>query len=229
MSHTNIDDLTLIRTPAPVREEIVRSMRQAIFEMKFAPGEKLVERKLCEMMGVSRTALREGLRQLESEGLIEVIPNRGPAIPKITRRQAKELYEIRIVLEGFVSVQAAAMATSANIRELRKIEKRIDRALTRRDRVALISAKLEFHELLLQITGNEELTGLMKNFLGRFSLLWPSMIAQSENAAESSQEIRAIVDAIACRNGAAAKEAVRVHLENASAMTLAYMRAEGWD
>jgi Transcriptional regulators len=76
----------------PVRQQVVDFLRDEILALRFTPGEKLVERRLCEMTGASRTALREGLRQLEAEGLIEIIPNRGPIVPKLnTETRARHL------------------------------------------------------------------------------------------------------------------------------------------
>src|SRR4051794_19741899 len=89
---------------APVTETLhmrtVEVLRQAILEGHFKPGDRLVERKLCEMTGVGRSSIREALRQLEAEQLIEYTPNRGPTVTVITPEKAEELYQVRGAIEG---------------------------------------------------------------------------------------------------------------------------------
>ena len=81
---------------APLRQSVTESIRYAIAVGHFKGGDRLPERSLCEMTGVSRTLVREALRQLESEGLIEVVPNRGPIVARITIKQAEDIYQVRM-------------------------------------------------------------------------------------------------------------------------------------
>src|SRR6056297_3133463 len=95
--------MNLIRSAAPVREQVLKALRTEIIEGRFAPGRRLTERELTEMLGVSRTVLRESLRQLEAEGLISLIPNQGPVVRALTVGEARELYRIREALEGLAA------------------------------------------------------------------------------------------------------------------------------
>ena len=87
--------MLVTRTQAPVRQQTVNNLRNAIVQGRFKPGERLLEKELCKFTGVSRTSVRESLRQLEAEGLIEMIPNKGPVVATISIIEAIDLYEIR--------------------------------------------------------------------------------------------------------------------------------------
>ena len=86
---------TISKSAAPLRRQVLLELRQSIILGRLNPGERLVERELISMMGVSRTVIREALRQLESEGLVAIIPNKGPVVRALTLEEAQDLYVIR--------------------------------------------------------------------------------------------------------------------------------------
>src|SRR5512143_571714 len=98
-----LPSLEIRKFAAPLRQQVLDGLRRAIIDGQLAPGARLTERELTKMMGVSRTVVREALRQLESEGLIAIIPNKGPVVRELTPAEARDLYSIRAVLEGFAA------------------------------------------------------------------------------------------------------------------------------
>ena len=86
---------TIRRSAAPLRREVLEALRASIVNGRLAPGARLIERELIGMMGVSRTVIREALRQLEAEGLVDVVPNRGAIVRELTVDEARDLYAIR--------------------------------------------------------------------------------------------------------------------------------------
>src|SRR5579885_3504051 len=96
---------------APVREQVGARLRQAIVTGHFQPGARLIERELCTLLGVSRTSLREALRQLESDGLVVNIPHKGLVVATMTREEAEEIYQVRAAMEGLAGRLAALRAT----------------------------------------------------------------------------------------------------------------------
>src|SRR5690606_4359359 len=88
---------------APVRRQVAKVLREAITSGRFAPGQRLIEKDLCELLGVSRPSVREALRELESEGLIEIIPNRGPLVKRLTAADAASVYQVRAALEALAA------------------------------------------------------------------------------------------------------------------------------
>jgi len=93
-------NLQISKKNATLRLRVEDNIREAISSGSFRPGEKLVERKLCESMGVGRTSVREALRQLEADGIITSVPHRGPTVSTISIDEGRQLYELRALLEG---------------------------------------------------------------------------------------------------------------------------------
>jgi DNA-binding GntR family transcriptional regulator len=91
------------KAAAPLRLQVLDELRQSIISGRSAPGTRLVERELITMLGVSRTVIREALRQLETEGLVATVPNKGPIVRELSASEAKDLYSIRAVLEGLAA------------------------------------------------------------------------------------------------------------------------------
>ena len=94
------ESLRVERAPAPIRSRVLDNLRQAILERKLAPGQRLIERELVELTGVSRTSIREALRELAAEGLVTTIPNKGTVVATVTAEEARQLYQVRSALEG---------------------------------------------------------------------------------------------------------------------------------
>jgi DNA-binding GntR family transcriptional regulator len=115
------------RVAAPVREQVLDQLRQAIVEMRLKPEQRLVERELIEQTGVSRTTVREVLRQLAAEGLVTTIPHKGTVVASPSVERAAELYEVRAVLEGMAARQFAERATDVHLRALRRAFEGIER------------------------------------------------------------------------------------------------------
>ena len=107
-----------------VRSMVTQKLREAIMSGTLKPGQRLVERELCEMTGVSRPSIREALRLLEADGLVNTVPHRGPVVSTISLEEAKQLYTARAVLEGFAGRECARLHDPVVVR-------RIGDALTR--------------------------------------------------------------------------------------------------
>jgi DNA-binding transcriptional regulator YhcF (GntR family) len=108
----------LVERPAALRDQVVGNLRNAIINGQFAPGARLVERQMCELLGVSRTLVREALRQLEAEGWIRILPYRGPVVITMTPDEVRDLYEVRSALEGIAAQRAATRATPEQLDRL---------------------------------------------------------------------------------------------------------------
>ena len=96
--------------PSPLRQQVTDNLRAAIANCEFEPGGRLTERELCETLNVSRSTIRESLRQLESEGLVRIIPNKGPMIADLSATEARDIYEIREQLESYAFALCAGRA-----------------------------------------------------------------------------------------------------------------------
>ena len=142
--------MLVTRTQAPVRQQTVNNLRNAIVQGRFKPGERLLEKELCKFTGVSRTSVRESLRQLEADGLIEMIPNKGPVVATISIIEAIDLYEIRQVLEGLACRLFAERADSSKIAALANTVELLKKAAREGDMKSVIDTKNAFYEIILE-------------------------------------------------------------------------------
>src|ERR1700710_1821694 len=107
------------RIAAPLREQVIAALRQAILDFQLKPGQRLVERELIEQLGVSRTTIREALRELASEGLVTVIPQRGAMVSAPSLEEAIDLYEVRAALESLVVQHFVERASDEEVEKLK--------------------------------------------------------------------------------------------------------------
>lgn len=198
------------REVEPLRERTLRSLRDAILANHLKPGQRLVERDLCEQAGVSRSSIREALRYLESEGLVESHGPKGMFVSVLNHKQALEIYEIRAALEAEAAKHFAARARDEDIKLLRQ-------AFERAEKMSLVdvegySQEIDrFFEILFNGAGNSIATTLMHSLRARINLLRTSTIraAPKERLVASMAQMRLILEALERRDGEGASVACR--------------------
>lgn len=199
-----------------VQQETVEKIRHAILSGVFTPGIRLVEADLCNSLGVSRPLLREALRSLQAERLIDIVPNRGPQVARLSWREAEEIYEVRELLEGEAAARCAALIAKEDLSDL-AVSLEAFRRASRSSETAgeQISTTSSFFAIILRNCGNkiieETLTGLQArvNFLRARSMSLPG------RAKQSYAEMSAICAAITARDTRQARKAAQEHVINA--------------
>lgn len=212
--------LLVTRVFAPVRHQTVINLRNAITTGIFKPGESLIERELCELTGVSRTSVREALRQLEAEGLIKLIPPKGPTVATITPDEAREIYEVRQVLEGLACRLFAERADSSQMKALARTLDRLEKVSSGGQTKDVISAKDDFYNVILEGCGNKTIHSLIKTLHARINLLRSTSLSQPGRPLKAFEEIRCIVEAIERRESDSAFNACVDHVLNAECVAL---------
>jgi DNA-binding GntR family transcriptional regulator len=154
-----------------LRSMTVASLRKAILSLHLKPGEKLTERELCELTGVSRSLMREALRDLEAQGLISNVPHKGPAVAMLTRNDAREIYEVRSALEPMAAKLFVERATDEQISELHAMADRCRHAMAKRNVLALIDALEGFYKTLFAGAGNQMAAMLARMIYNKAGLL----------------------------------------------------------
>ena len=124
-----IPELRVARDAPTLRDLTTEKLREAIMARRFKPGEHLVERDLCERTGVSRSSVREALRHLEAEGLVERKGNRGLFVASITADEARQIYEVRAAIEPEMARLFAARATDDDLGKLQSSLDGMERAI----------------------------------------------------------------------------------------------------
>ncbi len=219
--------LRVERTPAPIRTQVLDNLRQAIIERQLAPGQRLIERELIELTGVSRTSIREALRELAAEGLVTTVPNRGTVVASVSTEEARQLYEIRSALEGLAGrlfVQRASRAQrNSLVRAMQQIERQAAKG------APMLAAKDAFYDVLFEGGGNDALRSIVAGLHARVSTLRSLSLSAPGRVPESMAEIRAIVDAVLADDAEAAASACSRHAAEAGRVALAELARQGSD
>jgi DNA-binding GntR family transcriptional regulator len=214
-SESKMGSLRIEEKPRTLREMALERMRRAILEFHFKPGQRLVERDLCEQLGVSRSVVREVVRHLESEGLIQTKPHHGPVVAKLDVDTAKQIYELRAVLESAAAEAAAANADPAAIADMETALKEIDAAYGSSNFKKVLSATTSFYEAMFLSGGKSVAWEMVQRLNGRISWLRSMTVASPGRGQSGPTQMREILAAIKNKDGAAASAACRKHLSTA--------------
>jgi DNA-binding GntR family transcriptional regulator len=212
--------------PNPLRQQVTDNLRAAIANCEFEPGGKLTERELCETLNVSRSTIRESLRQLESEGLIRITPNKGPMITDLSAKEARDIYAIRERLESYAFALCAERANPRMIAAARTHLLAIKAAERAGKFADLQAAKTTFYDILFDHTGNPSLAALLKQLRARCALTRATNRLRAERMAESRRGAEEIFGAIRRKDPAGVTMIAINHLERASALAIAAMHPD---
>lgn len=215
--------LRVERTPAPIRAQVLDNLRQAILDGRFAPGQRLIERELVELTGVSRTSIREALRELAAEGLVTTIPNKGTVVATLSAEDARQLYQVRSVLEGLAGKLFVENASPAQRRALARQLATIDR-LAGRD-ASILEAKDRFYDILFVGGGNVALHQTAASLHARVRALRSLSLSLPGRARKSVAELHDIIEAIDSDDAEKAARSCRRHVANAGAAVTQALRA----
>lgn len=213
------DDMTL-------SSRLVAEMRRYVIEGKFAPGDHLKERELCEMFDVSRSVLREAVQNLLSEGLIESVPHKGLLIPRIDQKSAIQLYKVRAALEALAAAQFTENANDEQRERLFRICEEIEGLSDDDEPASLVAVKNDFYDCLLAGSGNEILAHLFTQINNRISMLRRLSLSSPGRLSLTKKEIRAIVEAIRNRLPEIAARLSEQHVERAAAVVIASLNGQ---
>ncbi len=219
------DALRIDRSVKTLRELAVERLRDAILDGQFRPGDRLVERVLCERLGVSRTVVREALRHLETEGLVDVIPQQGPAVARLDAGQATQIYEIRAMLEALAARAAAERATPADVKALKDANADIQAAFAGGHGRDIVRATSDWYELMFRIAGKPMAWQVVQGLNARIGQLRAVTVSQPGRAADAGAEMERIIGAIAAGDAAAAAQASFDHLDRVKRLAAAALEA----
>jgi len=199
--------------PAGTTDRIVESITAAIVERRLMPGTKLAEQKIADIFKVSRTLVRQALNQLSRDRLVTLEPARGASVAMPSVEEARQVFEVRQMLESATIRQLCKVVTDAQIAQLRAHMREEREAVTRTDVSGRTRLLADFHVVLARMLGNEVLAELVQDLLTRSSLI--SLMYQSSHSAQASQaEHEAIVEALERRDARAAARLMEHHITN---------------
>ena len=210
--------------PQPVRQQVEDQLRGAIISGAFAPGSHLSDRALCEQFGVSRSIIREAVRLMEAEGLVTVVPYRGPFVAFLSAAEAAQVYEVRGALEALAGEGFAVRASDEERAELRAVYEELAAAGPAAGRAALLDLKRRFYDVLLRGSRNAYVGRMLGQLLNRNAQLRATSLSDPDRLPNTVREIRRIVEAVERRDPEGAWTACREHVAAAAAVALRILR-----
>lgn len=201
-----------------VHEYIVATLRRAIVDGEYVPGQRLVEADMQVRLGVSRPAVREALRQLEAEKLVTSTPFKGTSVAEITWEEAEEIYEVRELLEGHATFRFATRAKQSDLSRLNAAAADFDAAMLEpAPQQRLVNAAHVFFDIILEGSGSRVIWDVLRGLSARISLLRFKSMSLPGRAHQSSQEMHHIAAMLEAGDPAAAEQAAKAHVRQARA------------
>ncbi|MBE9137639.1 GntR family transcriptional regulator [Nodosilinea sp. LEGE 07088] len=198
-------------------EQVYQALRSAILAGSLPPGDRLVETQLAEWLQVSRTPLREALRQLQQDGLVTADVSGGLRVTTITADDAEELYDCRLALEALAVAGACANATPKQLEAIAacvvKAEGAIANSHGSLPPESLLDVDYQFHHLIAESSGNRRLVSLLDSLFDAMALLRIQTLQQNPNVLDIRLEHRQIYEAILTGDPAVAVAAITEHLK----------------
>lgn len=219
------ENIKVDRSQRTLRELTLEKVRDAIFNQYFRPGQRLVERTLCDELGVSRTVVREVLRHLETEGLVQSIPQQGPIVAVIDADTTRQIYELRAMLEGHAAAACALRRDDADVASMRATLRKIEAAFAAGELQAVMERTADFYSTLFQAAGDTVAWGVVNSLNARINRLRRITIASRERGAAAPREMHRLLLAIEQRDAPAAQAAAQAHVSNAQAIAMATLSA----
>lgn len=199
-----------------IRDKVYERLRQAILTGKLQPGHRLVERKLAEQLGVSRTPVREAIRMLELEGLVSHLPRVGSVVAQVTDLEVLEIYRIRAVLEGLAARMAAENIKPDQLQRLTELLDSIDKYAdeTNLDLDLLSIIHREFNDVIYKAAHSPRLYGMITSLVDYIDRYTRVGYCHPGRIKEATREHHQLVEAIKLRDGGLAEKVAREHIDN---------------
>lgn len=208
LSKVNLNDYK------PLREVIFNTLREAIIVGELKPGERLMEVQLAEKMGVSRTPVREAIRKLELEGLVDMLPRKGAHVADLSVKDIVDVLEVRASLDGLASSLAALRITDEEIKDLKHSQAQFANYVEKENLQGSIKKDVEFHDIIFRASRNEKLIQIANNLreqIQRFRVIY---LKDYSSGRELVKEHQDILDAVEARNFELAREVAQKHIKN---------------
>ena len=194
--------------------QIFTRIRDDILSGNYTPGEELKEATLGKQLGVSRTPVREALRQLDLEGLVEIAPNRGAKVIGISRKDVEDIYHMRARLEGLAARKAAEQIKEEELAELEEVILLSEFHVKKPESKQMVRLDGRFHEIMYRASGSRMLEHVLTDFLHYVKMARSHSVKTEHRAQESVKEHKRILEAIRQRDGDLAEQLANEHIQH---------------
>lgn len=211
----------------PLRDVVFKTLRQAILTGELKPGERLMEIHLANKLGVSRTPIREAIRQLELEGLVIMVPRKGAQVASITEKSMRDVLEVRLALEKLAVELACSRISDEYKGKLEETLVEFEKATETGDASAIAKADVAFHDAIFVATGNMRLGQMVNNLAEQMYRYRFEYIKDESGHKRLKDEHRRIYSAIIEGDVSRAMEEISVHIKNQEESIIKQIRIEG--
>lgn len=212
-------------TRRSLHDELVARLRDMIVEGELRPGARLPEKELCTQFGVSRTPLREALKVLASEGLVEISPHRGATVVQISRTDIEEMFPVMGALEALAGELACTNVDAAGIAEITALHHQMVAHYHRKELADYFKLNQQIHERILEAAGNATLSALHRSLAGRVRRARYMANMSPQRWAQAVEEHEQILAALTARDGKRLAELLHRHLQHKAEVVIANMTA----
>lgn len=198
----------------PLREVIFNTLREAIIVGELKPGERLMEVQLADKMGVSRTPVREAIRKLELEGLVEMLPRKGAHVADLSVKDIMDVLEVRATLDGLASMLSATRITDDELKDLKHVQAQFISFVEKDNLQGSIKKDVEFHDIIYRSSRNEKLIQIANNLreqVQRFRVIY---LKDFSSTKELIREHADIIDGISRKDSEIAQKYAQKHIRN---------------
>lgn len=211
-----------------IAQEVTQQVREMIRTGALEEGSRISEKELGEAMGVSRTPVREALRVLAAEGLVQLIPRKGAFVTKPRFEDVRDMFEVMSLLEGLCARVAAEKMSTSAFSQLENLHQELEEHYQRRDRESYLQCNHRYHSYVQEIAGNRILNEVLDSLRQKFLLYRFRQLSQPERFDQSMQEHRALLEAFRQRDSEKAQSLMRHHLmQQCEALVNLYETADG--
>jgi DNA-binding GntR family transcriptional regulator len=197
----------------PLHEEVTNRLRDMIVSLRLPPGERIQELEVAQLLGVSRTPVREAIKVLTAEGLVELLPLRGAIVKAFSGKDARDMLEVIALLETYAG-ERACQADPARIDAILQMHQEMKRLFEARQRLAYFALNQRIHEALIALADNDTLSMTHATLSKRMRSLRYSGNATPENWTAAMAEHEQMMVALAARDGQALSRTMGEHIRN---------------
>ena len=210
-----MNDLKLnISEYLPLRDVVFKTLREAILKGDLAPGERLMEIKLANQLGVSRTPIREAIRKLELEGLVVMVPRKGAEVAKITEKDLRDVLEVCASLEELAISLACERITDEKIAELKEALEQFRTVIKGKDVTKIAQMDVAFHDVIFEATQNARLVQMVNNLREQMYRYRLEYLKDFSTHSRLDEEHVKIFEAVSARDIERATALIREHIYN---------------
>lgn len=205
------------------KDLVFNNLKETIISGYFRPGESLSEREIAKMLGVSRTPVREAFQRLEKEGIVIYTPNKGVTVPTFTKKQLKNIYDVREHMEG---LSARLLAEKQDMQVVELLRENVRMASLENDIKQQAVINGDFHQLIAESSGNPFLINIFQTLQSKISLIRSTSLSYQDRLKTNNIEHIQICDAIESGNGDLAEHVARSHIRNSMKSALSMIEME---